>query len=77
MRPENQTDLERAMWNCGYHKPSSQDLAEVLGTIRQAHQNLLMAIDQHLPHSREKSLCYTAIEESCMYAMAAAVRNQD
>lgn len=71
------TDLERALRNVGYHPPKDKGTADLLGEIRVLFANLIKDLDTRIPNrSREKSLMLTDIEEACMYAMAAIVRNQ-
>lgn len=69
--------LDQALHNVGYHPPKDEQTAEDLGQIRSMFAGILTAIDPLLPDGREKALCYTHIEEACMYAMAAIVRNQE
>lgn len=68
--------LDQALHNIGYHPPKDEETAEALDMIRESFKLQLGTIDPLMPDGREKALCFTHIEEACMYAIAAVVRNQ-
>ncbi len=71
------SDAERATWNVGYHPPQDDGTAQLLGEIRELFVSLIEDLEARIPErSREKSIMLTDIENACMYAMAAIVRNQ-
>lgn len=53
-----------------YHRPSD-DVAVVMTHARQAFRRLVNFLDMSIPECREKSLAFTALEESAMWAMKA------
>ena len=53
-----------------YHSPSPEVQA-IMTALRERMQALATYIDGAIPESREKSLAFTALEESAMWAMKA------
>ena len=53
-----------------YHRPSPEVQA-IMTRIRESYQALGNVMDGSIPESREKSLAWTALEESAMWAMKA------
>lgn len=66
-------DIEKNLTN---HPPTDQ-VAEEMGTIRDFAKALASRIDFLCPDSREKSLAFTNLEQTVMWAMAALARNQE
>lgn len=61
-----------------YHRPTNPHLTEqVFPGFRDACLDLARAINDVAPESREKSLAITALEESCMWTIAAIARHQE
>lgn len=57
-----------------YHKPSVEGLAKI-SELRQAFSNLHDIIERSAPDSREKSVAFTQLEQSAMWAIKAVVCN--
>ncbi len=57
-----------------YHPPSSEG-AKTHGVLSQEFYELSQVIDALCPHSREKSLAMTHMEQSKMWASAAVARD--
>lgn len=53
-----------------YHRPSPA-VAAVMATLRTEYMRLVQYVDGAMPECREKSLAFTALEESAMWAMKA------
>ena len=53
-----------------YHRPSPEVQA-VMTRVRESFQAMASLLDGAIPESREKSLAFTALEESAMWAMKA------
>lgn len=53
-----------------YHRPSPEVQA-IMTRLRESYQALGNVMDGSIPESREKSLAWTALEESAMWAMKA------
>jgi hypothetical protein len=53
-----------------YHQPSSEVQA-IMTRLRESYQALGQLLDGAIPSCREKSLAWTALEESAMWAMKA------
>jgi hypothetical protein len=53
-----------------YHRPSPEVQA-IMTRLRQSYQALGLLLDGTIPESREKSLAWTALEESAMWALKA------
>lgn len=53
-----------------YHAPG-QDVQVKMGRLRRDLQDLTKALDEAIPECREKSLGFTALEESAMWFMKA------
>ena len=58
-----------------YHAPKG-DQAERYETMRTQAMHLANLIDSYCPDSREKSLAWTKLEESVMWANASIARNE-
>lgn len=62
--------LDQRLLAFTYHKPSPAVQAEMSG-LRQRFMSLVTQLDLAVPECREKSLAFTALEESAMWAMKA------
>lgn len=60
--------------NFMYHEPSP-DQVETYRVLRDAAKVLAYGFDLHCPAGREKSLAFTKLEESVMWANAAIARS--
>lgn len=58
-----------------YHAPKG-DQTERYNKIRMMARELAMVINTNVPESREKSLAFTKLEESVMWANAGIARNE-
>jgi hypothetical protein len=58
------------------HPPESDEVAEVMDTIREAYKTLAVQMARMLPSGRDQALCITELENSLMRAIAAVARNQ-
>lgn len=61
--------------NFTYYAPKG-DQPQRYATIREIAKGLAQFIDDHCPDSREKSIAFTKLEESVMWANAAIARNE-
>lgn len=61
--------------NFTYHTPKD-DQAKRYNNIREAAKSLAHLLNLFCPHSREKSLAMTKLEEAVMWANAAIARNE-
>jgi hypothetical protein len=52
----------------GYHKPANAAIAEMHRAIRIIFINTADTLDRILPEGRAKSVAFTKLEESCMWA---------
>lgn len=57
-----------------YHKPSEEGLKRIT-QLRQAFSNLHDVIEALAPNSREKSVAFTELETTAMWAIKAVVCN--
>jgi hypothetical protein len=57
------------------HHPPTGNKVAVHENVRSVYRQLAHDIAEALPDSREKSLAFTALEESLMWANAAIARN--
>ena len=57
-----------------YHKPSAQGLDKIT-KIRAKFSDLHNAIEELAPHSRERSVAFTELETTAMWAIKAVVVN--
>jgi hypothetical protein len=64
--------IERAFT---YHPPKGDQPARY-GELRDLAKNLAARIAQNCPHSRERALAITHLEQSVMWANAAIARNE-
>lgn len=69
---EGYKQIERAFT---YHKPK-EDQPERYVAIREKAKELALLIDDCCPDSREKSLAFTNLEQSVMWANASIARNE-
>jgi len=65
-------DIEK---NFTYHAPKAGQ-PERYTALREKAKEFAILIDQKCPESREKSLAFTKLEESIMWANAAIARNE-
>ena len=65
-------DLERRFT---YHPPKG-DQPKKYEEIRDTAKVFARLIDEHCPNSREKSLAFTKLEETVMWANASIARNE-
>lgn len=65
-------DIEK---NFTYHAPK-EGQPERYTALREKAKEFAILIDQKCPESREKSLAFTKLEESIMWANAAIARNE-
>lgn len=61
--------------NLTNHSPSSE-VAQAMEAVRVYAKHLASTIDEQCPSSREKSLAFTNLEQTVMWAMASLARNQ-
>lgn len=76
MRAANETNLERVLHNLTPHPPKTPDVGECMDEVRWSARMFAEALCENCPSSRELSMALTALEDSCMYAIAAIARNQ-
>jgi len=57
------------------HHPPTGEKVHVHENVRMVYRQLAHEVSTVLPESREKSLAFTALEESLMWANAAIARN--
>ena len=62
--------------NFTYHAPDADQVSRY-ESIREHAKDFAFLIDEFCPHSREKSLALTKLEESVMWANAAIARNEE
>mgnify|MGYP001576065383 CR=1 FL=1 len=62
--------LEARLLAFTYHAPSPA-VQETMARLRKMFMMDVTLIDEHIPECREKSLAFTALEESAMWAMKA------
>jgi hypothetical protein len=67
--------IEQIENNFSYHKPTG-DQQERYTALRSKAKELAYLIEELTPHSREKSLAMTKLEESVMWANASIARNE-
>ena len=67
-------DLEKNLTN---HPPVSETVVGRFESIRVQAKRFATEIDQECPDSREKSLAFTNLEQSVMWAIASIARNQE
>lgn len=65
-------DAEKNLTN---HRPSDS-VANSMEAVRSVAKDLANEIDGHCPDSREKSLAFTNLEQTVMWAIASLARNQ-
>lgn len=65
-------DAEKNLTN----HPPSEPVARRMETIRVSAKALAALLDDMCPDSREKSLAFTNLEQTVMWAMASLARNQ-
>lgn len=65
-------DIEKSFT---YHAPKAGQ-PERYTALREKAKEFAILIDQECPESREKSLAFTKLEESIMWANAAIARNE-
>lgn len=53
-----------------YHRPSAA-IQATMSSLRSSFQVMVALLDAEIPECREKSLAFTALEESAMWAMKA------
>lgn len=76
MRAANETNLERVLHNLTLHPPKTPIAGELMDEVRATAKQLARVLCENCPSSRELSMALTALEDSCMYAIAAIARNQ-
>lgn len=69
------TSLEIIENNFIYHAPK-EGQAERYTVLREKAKELALLIEKECPHSREKSLAMTNLEQSVMWANASIARNE-
>ena len=57
-----------------YHKPSPEGFMRITA-LREAYSTVKLAIEQHCPESRQRSVAMTELETSAMWAIKAVVFN--
>ena len=62
--------LDARLTAFAYHRPSSEVQA-IMTAVRSGFQMLARHLDTSIPECREKSLAFTALEESAMWGMKA------
>lgn len=62
--------LERRLMSHTYHRPSLA-VQHGMSEVREEFMALVARLDAAVPECREKSLAFTALEESAMWAMKA------
>lgn len=67
----NPSDLKNRF---AYHRPTDSVMVEKFASLRAAFLELAQDINDVTPEGREKALAITALEESCMWAVAAIAR---
>lgn len=67
-------DVEKNMTN---HPPMNEGVVRLFEALREDTKTLAKTIDQLCPDSREKSLAFTNLEQSLMWAVASIARNQE
>ena len=68
-----QLDREDILRRITYHRPEGTKVT-IHEDIRLAYKDFALALAQALPDGREKSLAFTALEESSFWAHAAVAR---
>ena len=63
--------------NLTNHAPADEDVIDRFETIRETAKVLASRIDARCPESREKSLAFTNLEQTVMWAVASIARNQE
>lgn len=67
-------EIEKMNKTYMYHKPSTEGL-EKIKVLREKFSELHGIVDITAPHSRERSVAFTALEEAAMWAIKAVVVN--
>ena len=62
--------LAKRLLSHTYHRPSV-DVQAKMGALREAYMHLVEHLDLAVPECREKSVAFTALEESAMWGMKA------
>jgi hypothetical protein len=70
-------DLDRVLHNLSHHAPQNPGVVSDFAVLRLAFKDMAEDIYRICPGSRERSLAITALEEACMWAIAAVARNQN
>lgn len=76
MRALGETDLERVLHNLTPHPPKTPEVEDGMDEVREGARWFAAVLCDCCPPSRELSMALTALEDSCMYAIAAIARNQ-
>lgn len=65
---------ETIRWNMTNHRPTDEEIASI-EALREDFIILGQTIEAVCPHSRERSLAITHLEQSLMWAVASIARN--
>jgi hypothetical protein len=76
MRAFDETDLERVFYNLTLQPPRTPAAGVNMDEVRKAAKSYAVIVVECCPRSRELSQALTALEDSCIYAIAAIARNQ-